>query len=91
MLVNALYAKDPVTAILCWESIRLADHLFEVGPDIIHSTGPNTCALGRWLGSEVDIYRQNQNMISIVAIQPNVILGRQYLCPLEIEPSIFIC
>jgi hypothetical protein len=29
-------------------------------------------------------------MITIVAVQPNVIVGRQYLFSPQIEPSIFI-
>jgi hypothetical protein len=44
----------------------------------------------RSLGSDVYIYRHKQNMIAIVAVRPNVLLGRQYLfCP-QIKPFIFI-
>jgi hypothetical protein len=41
------------------------------------------------LGSEVDIYYHNQNMIAIVAVWPNVILGRWDLFSRQIEPSVF--
>jgi hypothetical protein len=36
------------------------------------------------------IYSNNQNMIVVVAVQPNVILGRQYTFAPQTEPSIFI-
>jgi hypothetical protein len=39
---------------------------------------------------EVYIYRRKQNMIAIVAVRLNVILGRQYLFSPQMEPSIFI-
>jgi hypothetical protein len=32
-------------------------------------------ALDRLLGSQVSIHRKNQNMIAIVAVRPNVVLG----------------
>jgi hypothetical protein len=38
----------------------------------------------------VVIYRKNQNTVAIVVVRPNVILGRQYLFPPQIEPSIII-
>jgi hypothetical protein len=38
-----------------------------------------------------DICRNNSNMIAIVAVQPNLILGRQYLFAPQIEPSVVIC
>jgi hypothetical protein len=36
------------------------------------------CAPGRSLGSEVYVYHHNQNMIAIVAVRANVILGRPF-------------
>jgi hypothetical protein len=39
---------------------------------------------------EVDMYRHKQNSSGIVAVQPNGILGRQYLFSPHIEPSIVI-
>jgi hypothetical protein len=44
----------------------------------------------RSLGSEVYIYRINKSMIAIVAVRPNVILGRQYLFSPQKELSVFI-
>jgi hypothetical protein len=38
----------------------------------------------------VYLYRRNQNMIAVVAVRPNVILGRQYLFSPRIEPIVFI-
>jgi hypothetical protein len=38
----------------------------------------------------VYIYRHNRNMIAVVAVRPNVILGQQYLSSPQIEPSIFV-
>jgi hypothetical protein len=37
----------------------------------------------------LSIYRISQNMIAIVTVRPNVILGRQYLFSLAIEPFFF--
>jgi hypothetical protein len=47
-------------------------------------------ALDRSLGSEVYIYRHNQNVIGLVAVQPDVILGRQFLFSPQIESYVFI-
>jgi hypothetical protein len=38
----------------------------------------------------VYIYRNNQNMIAIVAVRPNAILGRQSLFSPQIEPFLFV-
>jgi hypothetical protein len=38
----------------------------------------------------VYIYRQNQSMVAIVGVRPNVIRGRQYLLSPQIAPSVFI-
>jgi hypothetical protein len=35
-------------------------------------------------------YRDDQHMIAIVAVQPNILLGRQYLLSPPIEASILI-
>jgi hypothetical protein len=46
---------------------------------------------GHWIHLHlVYIYRNNQNMIVIVAVRPNVILGRHYLFSRQIEPSVLI-
>jgi hypothetical protein len=39
--------------------------------------------------SEVYVYHNTQNMTAIVAVRPNVILGRQYLFSPQIEPPVF--
>jgi hypothetical protein len=46
--------------------------------------------LDRSLGSEVYIYPNKQNMIAIVAVRPNIILGRQDLFSSQKGPTIFI-
>jgi hypothetical protein len=39
---------------------------------------------------DVYIYRNKHNMIAIVGVRPNVILGRQYLFSPQTEPSVFM-
>jgi hypothetical protein len=46
---------------------------------------------GRWMHLRlVSIYRNHQNIIVIVAVRPNLILGRQHHLSPQIESSVFI-
>jgi hypothetical protein len=47
----------------------------EISARTIHLLNPGRGSGLKADGSEVDIYRNNQSMIAIVAVRPNVVLG----------------